>query len=118
MTLAELRKKQGEPVEGGEHESAHGEHHPGAMEYLQIGAILTIITAVEVALYYIDMNRTLLLGLLGILSVVKFTMVVMWFMHLKFDNRLFSILFATGLFGTVILFAVVIGVSRGKLVEI
>ena len=117
MTLADLRKKQGIPIEG-EHAGAHEDHHPSALQYLKIGAILTVITAVEVALYYIDMNRTLLLSLLGVLSVIKFAMVVMWFMHLKFDNRLFSILFATGLFGTVILFGIVIVVSNGKLVEI
>jgi cytochrome c oxidase subunit 4 len=30
-------------------------------------------------------------------SIVKFALVALWFMHLRFDNRLFRRLFVTGL---------------------
>lgn len=115
MTLAELRKRRGEAIEPA-HEEAHAEHHPGALEYIQIGLILGVITAVEVALYYVDMDHTLLVVILVLLSIAKFSLVVLWFMHLKFDNKLFSTLFATGLFGTMILFAIVLAAERGKFV--
>ncbi|MEK7247352.1 MAG: cytochrome C oxidase subunit IV family protein [Chloroflexota bacterium] len=114
MTLAEYRKKRSEPVLP--EEEAHSEHHPAALEYLQIGAILTVITAVEVGIYYIDMSHTLLVGMLIILSLVKFTMVVAWFMHLKFDSRLFTIAFVTGLATALTVFTVVIAAMRGGLV--
>ena len=68
----------------------------GAMEYLQIGAVLAIVTAIEVGLYYIDLSHDLLVALLMVLSALKFSLVVLWFMHLKFDNRLLSQFFVGG----------------------
>jgi cytochrome c oxidase subunit IV len=118
MTLADYRKRRGEPVLDEHAEEVHGEgaNHPTAIEYLQIGLILAVITAVEVALYYLDLDYTLLVTLLVILSLAKFLFVVLWFMHLRFDSRLFQVLFATGLIGTMILFAVVLAVTEGKFV--
>ncbi len=116
MTLAEYRKKRGEPlIREDAEQDAHDEHHPSALEYVQIGVILAIVTAVEVALYYIDMDFTLLVTVLCLLSVVKFAMVVLWFMHLKFDASLFSIFFATGLGLTFAAFIVIIALQRGSL---
>lgn len=114
MTLAEYREKRGEPIlpEGEE----HAEHHPGALEYIQIGAILSIITAIEVGIYYIDMNHNLLVGLLIVLSLIKFTFVVAWFMHLKFDSKLFTVAFVTGLATAMAVFTVVIAALHGGLV--
>ena len=113
MTLADYRKKRGEPLIS--EDAEHGETHPSALEYVQIGVILAIITAVEVALYYIDMDFTLLVTLLSMLSVVKFAMVVLWFMHLKFDAGLFSILFGAGMALTFAVFTVIVVVERGSL---
>ena len=48
--------------------------------------ILAVLTALEVATYYVDVGGALVPTLIG-LSVVKFALVVMWFMHLKFDAR-------------------------------
>ncbi len=113
MTLAEYRKKRGEPLI--REDAERGETHPSALEYVQIGVILAIITAVEVALYYLDMDFTLLVTLLSMLSVVKFGMVVLWFMHLKFDASLLMVLFASGIVLTFFVFAVVIAVLGGSL---
>ena len=115
MTLAEYRKKRGEPLTTEEHAEEHGSH-PSALQYIQIGAILTIITAVEVGLYYIDMSHNLLVSILVVLSITKFALVVAWFMHLRFDPSLFTILFCTGLFGALILFIVVMAMFHGKFV--
>src|SRR4249920_320435 len=76
--------------------SRHGstEHgHPGAKEYLGIAIVLTVITAIEVAVFYIPSMKPVLVPLLLSLSALKFGMVAMWYMHLKFDHRLFSWLF-------------------------
>ena len=54
------------------------------------------MTAVEVTLSYIDVGPIFLPALL-ILMVAKFFTVVSYFMHLKFDNQLFSLLFYLGL---------------------
>ena len=77
-----------------EHPAAHGEHaHPGAKEYLGIAVILTVITAVEVAVFYVPAMHPALVPTLLVLSAVKFALVAMFYMHLKFDSRLFSWLF-------------------------
>ena len=115
MTLAEYRKKRGEPLIREDADDAHAAKHPSALQYVQIGLILAIITAAEVALYYVDMNFTLLVLLLLTLSVVKFSMVVLWFMHLKFDASLFSVLFTGGLALTVVIFSVAIAALGGSL---
>jgi len=78
--------------------SPPAEHpHPGAREYLGIAAILTVITAIEVAVFYIPAMHPVLVPVLLTLSAVKFGMVALWYMHLKFDARLFSWLFLTGM---------------------
>ena len=67
--------------------------HPGAKEYLAIATVLTVLTAVEVAVFYIPSMKPILVPTLLVLSTVKFSLVAMFYMHLKFDHRLFSWLF-------------------------
>jgi len=64
--------------------------------YVRVAIALEIVTAVEVGLYYLNIGKLFLPALL-ILMVVKFVTVVSLFMHLRFDNRLFSYLFYSGL---------------------
>jgi cytochrome c oxidase subunit 4 len=71
--------------------------HPGFPTYIRIALILTVITAIEVAVYYVDALRPALVPILIVLSIVKFVLVVGYFMHLKFDPRLLSGLFVFGL---------------------
>ena len=75
-----------------------GEHsHPNAARYVQIATVLAVLTAFEVAVYYTTAIRVYLVPILLTLSSVKFVMVVLFYMHLKFDSRLFSALFTLGL---------------------
>jgi cytochrome c oxidase subunit IV len=71
--------------------------HPPIMQYVLIAAILAIITAIEVATYYIDALESALVYILISLSVIKFSIVVGYYMHLKFDNKLFTWIFGLGL---------------------
>ena len=52
-----------------------------------------MITAVEVAIFYIPFLEPVLVPLLLVLSAAKFILVVMFFMHLKFDSKLYRALF-------------------------
>ena len=82
------------------HTVAHApvEHaHPGARQYITIAVILSVITAIEVAVYYFPPLHPILAPILIVLSAVKFATVVMFYMHLKFDSRLFSAMFLFGL---------------------
>jgi hypothetical protein len=49
-------------------------------------------------------------------STLKFLLVVLWFMHLKFDNSLFLQLFAGGMLLTFAIFSVALATVDGKLV--
>lgn len=77
-------------------------------QYIIIGLILTVITAVELVASYQDLG-SLLVPILLILSAVKFVIVVALFMHLKFESRLFTWMFLFGLvLGGAILIALVV----------
>jgi cytochrome c oxidase subunit 4 len=82
-----------------EEHHAPGEHaHPGPGEYIKIALILAVVTAIEVGAYYVTgiPDGILSAALLGMM-VVKFALVGLWFMHLRFDSRLFRRLFVTGI---------------------
>lgn len=64
--------------------------HPGWRTYVLIGAILSVITAAEIAVFYIPAMRPVLVPILLVLSGTKFALVVMFYMHLRFDSRVFS----------------------------
>ena len=85
------------------HEAGHGaphadgHAHPGPGTYVMIALILTVITAVEVAVYYIPALLPYIFPILIVLSAIKFVMVVGWFMHLKFDHASYTWFFGGGL---------------------
>ncbi|MFN2503850.1 MAG: cytochrome C oxidase subunit IV family protein [Acidimicrobiales bacterium] len=81
------------PEEGG---TTHD--HPSEWQYIKVALVLAAITLAEVAVYYVESLEGLLVPILIAMSVVKFGLVVLWFMHLRFDSRLFRRLFLTGIF--------------------
>ena len=87
------------PATAAEHHEAHVagvEHeHPTWSTYWKVALILTVITAVEVWVYYIPsfVASRLFVPSLLIMSAAKFAIVVMFYMHLKYDHRLFRALF-------------------------
>ncbi len=78
-----------------EHGEAHGTQpaHATTGTYLRIALILVMITLIEVGVFYVPAFQGVLVPVLLVLSAVKFTLVVMFYMHLKFDNRFFAFLF-------------------------
>ena len=78
------------------HEVAHdagGHSHPTWKTYVVIGFILTAITAIEVAIFYVPSMAKVLIPTLLVLSGAKFLIVVLWYMHLKFDSKVFGRVF-------------------------
>ena len=82
------------------------EAHASTRTYLVIAAILTIITIIEVGVFYVPTLRAILPPTLIILSAAKFTLVVGFYMHLKYDHNLFRAVFILPL---LIALAVIIG---------
>jgi cytochrome c oxidase subunit 4 len=83
--------------------TTHDSHEGSTRFYWIIGAILAVITIVEVivalpgVLYSPESPdltmQYVLVALLFVLAIAKGTMVVMFFMHLKGDARVFQLLF-------------------------
>ena len=96
---------QADPTHTEEYELAH---HPQPKQYVFIGVVLAIVTAIEVAIYYLDIPSGLLVGSLLVFALIKFVLVGSWFMHLKFDSRLFRRLFITGIVTALLIFAVML----------
>lgn len=65
--------------------------------FVQIAMILAVITGVEIVLIYLPLAKWLIVSTLVTLSLVKFLMVIFWFMHLKFDKAFCTILFFIGM---------------------
>jgi cytochrome c oxidase subunit 4 len=85
-----------------------------------VGFILTAITAIEVAIFYIEALAGVLVPTLLILSALKFAIVVLFYMHLKFDSKIFGRVFFAPLFlaalvviGMIILFKVLPAIELG-----
>ena len=97
----------------GEHTQAHA--HPGAKAYVGIAVVLTVITAIEVAVFYVPAMKPMLVPTLLVLSALKFALVAMFYMHLKFDHRLFSSMFVLGFILAVSIFSVALATVGGKL---
>ena len=81
------------------HVDGHGEHPPTSIrEYVMIGLVLTVVTAVELwASYNVQILGSLLVPVLVVLSAFKFAVVVAMFMHLRFEHALLTRLFSVGL---------------------
>ncbi len=92
-----------EPEEGG---TTHG--HPSELEYIKVALVLALITGAEVAVYYVKSLEGLLVPILAVFSTIKFGLVVLWFMHLRFDSRLFRRLFVTGILLAFFCFVIVL----------
>ncbi len=81
-------------------------HHPVASVYVTIAVFLTVLTAMEIAVFYIPAMSAVMVPLLLILSAAKFALVAMFYMHLKFDSWLLSTVFVFPLMiATFLLFA-------------
>jgi azurin len=85
----------------GSHGVQHA-RHPTFRQYVLVATILFVITIIEFLLIYnragiVDNLGGSKIPLLVVLSGIKFAIVIMFYMHLKFDSRLFTAVFLAGL---------------------
>jgi len=80
-------------------ETVHGSGHahPSDLDYVKVAVFLAAITGAEIAMSYVDVDTKIYIPVLLVMMAVKFSVVVMWFMHLRFDNRIFRRMFVAGL---------------------
>ena len=94
--------------DGGHVAGSHGAGHPSPKEYIRIGVILGVLTALEIGASYAGVTGSILIPTLYVLALIKFALVVLWFMHLKFDDRRYARFFVMGLSGAAVLYLVVL----------
>ena len=88
--------------EGGEHGA-----HPTDVQYMLVALILAVLTAIEVTISYAKGLGDFSAPLLLILAAIKFFLVVSFFMHLRFDNRVFRRLLVTGVVLAITVYTIV-----------
>lgn len=67
--------------------------HPSTASYWGIAAVLTVLTLLEVGVFYVPALEAVLAPLLILMSVAKMVLVVGFYMHLKSDANIFSVIF-------------------------
>lgn len=91
------------------HAGGHGHKEPTDRQYILIAVILAVLTAFEIAATEVDFfPSSVLVPFLLIVMAIKFFVVILFFMHLRFDSRLFSLVFYIGLGFAVFLYAAVL----------
>lgn len=85
-----------------EHAEAHEHDHPTDGYFVKTAIILAIVTALETSTYWWDSwfgesVAQFATPALLIMMTIKFFMILLIFMHLKFDHKLFSLMFYIGL---------------------
>lgn len=77
--------------------------HPGPRVYVIVAVVLAAITLVEVLIFYVpemlgmpQLWSALVVGFI-VLSTIKFVTVVGYYMHLKFDAKVFLFIFSFAL---------------------
>lgn len=90
-----------------------GVSHASVRGYLFIAAILSVITFLEFRLFDVeafgDSGRN---AIMIVLSVLKFVLVVAFFMHLRFDRKYYTWIFAGAMFLGIGVFLAVLLLQR------
>ena len=85
--------------------------HPSDRKYVQVAIILAIVTALEVATYWMEsVPGEILIPVLMMMMIYKFFYVAAWFMHLKFDSPMFTKFFVAGLILATIVYGITLTV--------
>jgi cytochrome c oxidase subunit 4 len=84
--------------------------HPTPFQYVMIGVVLVVLTALEVTVSYTEgtIPNALIIVLLLVMMFVKFVLVAAWYMHLRTDRPIFRRFFTVGAVAAITLFMVVL----------
>ncbi|MFN8059799.1 MAG: cytochrome C oxidase subunit IV family protein [Vicinamibacterales bacterium] len=87
-------------------EFSHDLHHVSSVGlYLTIFGSLMALTFLTVAIAYVDLGPLNLPVAVGI-ACVKATLVILFFMHVKYSSKLVQVTVATGFFFLIIMFGI------------
>jgi cytochrome c oxidase subunit IV len=97
MATSEAHREEFEPGDAA-HLPEEDVGHPGPRQYVIVAVVLAVVTAMEVGLFYVGfLPSPVVVASLLVLMAIKFALVVLWFMHLRFDSPIYKRLFVAGL---------------------
>jgi cytochrome c oxidase subunit 4 len=113
MSAAVTELDNDSPVNPGEHHS----HGPTDGQYFKIFFLLVALTALEVSTYWWDDifnadTKKIAVPVLIALMVIKFFLVALYFMHLKFDSPLLKRTFYAGMVIAIIVYVIMLTVMN------
>jgi cytochrome c oxidase subunit 4 len=90
------------------------EHVTPLSVYLGIFGALMVLTIITVAVAWVDLGTLNIMVALGV-AVVKATLVVLYFMHVKYSSKLTWVVIGAGIFWLMILLGLTMGdyLTRG-----
>lgn len=68
-------------------------HHPGVGIYVIVAVFLCVLTGMEITVFYVPALKAVIVPVLLVLAAVKFALIAMFFMHLKYDSWILSSFF-------------------------
>jgi len=95
----------GKPDMNGGHVE-HVEHLLPKSLYFKIFGALMVLTALTVSLAYVDLGQFNIVVALAV-AIVKASLVVMFFMHLKYESHLTKVVLGAGVFWLVLLLGII-----------
>lgn len=87
---------------------------PSTRDYVMVGVTLFVLTVAEVAVLFIPALKPVVVWLLVGLSVWKFLLVILVFMHLRFDSKVYTGFFYAGLGLAVIITVAIVVMFAGR----
>src|SRR5919202_1574038 len=91
-------------VEGSTAREEHGKHP----NYVAVFLVLGVLTAIEIAASQFLIHSPAKVPMLLLLAAAKAALVALYFMHLRFDSRIFSFFFTAAIFVLAIPFAFIV----------
>lgn len=84
--------------------------HPTPKLYVQLALILAVMTAIEVALFYLEdtIGSGLARTTLVLLAFLKFVAVIGWYMHLRYEKPVLTRFFTAGFILAASLYGIVL----------
>jgi cytochrome c oxidase subunit 4 len=99
-------------TESHETHAADAHDHPSDLKYIKIALILAALTLIEVLTYTFDMKGAALMAVIFPLMIIKFAIVAGYFMHLKFDSKIFTVMFVSGLAFALAMYLLLLTISE------
>ena len=83
--------------------------HPN---YVGIFIWLTAFTIIEVAFSYLPTPEAIKIAVLVAIAIIKAALVVLYFMHLRYDSRWYAVILLVGIFFAVLIGRILLVVAR------